>query len=873
VSLTKLESSPTLGVEAAPTKNQVPALNTPADIDKGEVVLKIPVLLATVAFCLIPSCFFAQSNVTTWRYDINRTGQNTAEVQLGPANVNNASFGKLRSYGVDGYVYAQPLYVAHLNTPAGMHNVVFIATEHDSIYALDADGNQQLWKASLIDTAHGAGSGATTVPSADVGTHDIVPEVGITGTPVIDASSNTIYVVAKSKENGACVQRLHALDLTTGNEKPGSPVAITGSVPGTGEGSVGGIVSFVPLLGLERVGMLLLNGHVYFAMASHGDNGPYHGWVFAYDAVTLQQTGIYNTSPNGGENGIWESGAGLAADVTASAGRLFFPNGNGTFSASTPYANTMDFGNAVERLDLSNGGLQVTDEWTPFDQATLNASDTDQGSGGILILPDQPGSHPHELVQVGKNGRIEILDRDNLGGFNTTSNQIAQEISGQIGGLWSTPAYWNGSVYFWGNNDTLKQFRLANGQLSQAPSADSQIYSGFPGASPVVTSSGTESGVLWAIRSDGYGNNGAAVLYAFDAADVSKLLYSSNQNGLRDSAGPAVKFTVPLVIDGQVFVGAQNEVDVYGELIKVALLTPTPVFSPASGAYAIPQQVTLSDNFPDAAVYYTTDGTTPTTASARYDTPISVGTTLTIQALAVSATGQSSMAIGTYTIGTQPTINFANGFTSVAGLTLNGSVTHSDDSRIQLTNGGAFQAGSFFWSAPVNVQRFDNDFTFQLSGIAPIADGITFTIQNSSPYALGSNGGGLGYGPDQPGGPQGIQKSVALKFDTYNNAGEGTDSTGLVFNGDSPTIPAIDLTGWNILLGNGDTIAVHEHYDGQTLVVMLKDTVTGASVSGQMSGDISQILGGTTAYVGFTGGTGGLTASQKILTWTFTSNP
>ncbi len=816
----------------------------------------------------------AQTNLTTWRYDISRTGQNTAETQLTPQNVSTSTFGKLWSYSVDGYVYAQPLYVAGVSTAAGSRNIVFIATEHDSVYAFDADQNQLLWKASLLDSAHGAANGATTVPSADVGTHDIVPEIGITGTPVIDAATNTLYVVAKSKESGTYVQRLHALDLATGTEKPNSPVAIAGSVPGTGNGSVNGRISFVPLLGLERVGLLLLNGHVYFATASHGDNGPYHGWVFAYDAATLQQTGIFNTSPNGGESGIWQSGAGLAADTVVSTGRLFFSNGNGTFNAHAPYTNNMDFGNAVQRLDLSNGALQASDEWTPLNQASLDAGDIDQGSGGVLILPDQPGAHPHELVQVGKNGRIEVLDRDSLGGYDPNSDHVAQEIGGEISGLWSTPAYWNGSVYFWGSGDSLKQFSLTGGALSAAPTALSAAQSSFPGASPVITSNGTADGVLWAIRSDGYASNKAAVLYAFDATNVGNLLYSSDQNAQRDGAGLAVKFAVPSVVNGKVYVGAQGEVDVYGELRTTAQTMAPPTFSPAPGAYPAPQTVSIASSMPDAQIYYTLDGSAPTAASTRYSGPISVGASTTVQALAVSPEfGSSAPVLGAYTIGAPATIDFSNGFASVAGLALNGSVVHSDDSRIQLTNGGFWQAGSFFWSLPVNIQHFVTDFTFQLSGTAPIADGITFTIQATGPTALGFAGGGLGYGSDGASGPLGIGKSLALKFDTYDNAGEGNDSTGLVLNGASPTGPALDLTGSGINLSSGDIMAVHAAYDGSKVTVTLKDTLTGANVTGTAVGDMTQVLGGTTAYVGFTGATGGLTASQKILTWTFNTTP
>ncbi len=824
--------------------------------------------LAALLALAAPSAL-TQTNAATWRYDNSRTGQNTLETQLTPANVTVSKFGKLSSYILDGYVYAQPLYIAALGIGGAKHNVVFVATEHDSVYALDADTNHLLWQASLLDTAHGASAGATTVPSADVGTSDIVPEIGITGTPVIDPATNTLYVVAKSKENGQYLQRLHALDITTGNERSSSPVAINASVPGTGDGSSGAQVAFLPKLGLERVGLLFLNGHVYFAMASHGDNGPYHGWIFAYDAQTLQQTGVYNTSPNGSENGVWESGAGLAADLVNPYGRLFFANGNGTFDAKLPYTNNMSFGDGVVRLDLSNGGTQVSDAWVPYNYSTLNASDVDQGSGGTLLLPDQAGTHPHELIQGGKNGVLEVLDRDNLGGFNAQSNNVVQELPNQ-GGVYSTPAYWNGNIYLWAKNDVLKQFTLSGGRLSTSPVKSAQQSSGFPGASPVVSSNGTANGIVWALKTDGYPQGNPSVLYAFDASDVSKLLYSSAQNSARDSAAPAVKFTVPMVMNGKVYVGAQKELDVYGELASTPQVAPAPVFNPAGGGYASAQTVTLSDSISGATVYYTTDGSTPTTSSKQYSGPIPISTTSTVQAFALApGYTPSSVAQSTYTIENVPTINFPLGFASVAGLQLNGSTIHSDDSRLQITSGGQFQAGSAFWATPVSIAKFTTDFAFQLSGTA---DGITFTIQNSSPTALGSAGGGLGYGSDTLKGPLGIGRSIALKFDIYNNAGEGVDSTGVFLNGASPTIPATDLTGSGVKLGSGDVIQVHEDYDGQTLKITIKDTVTGGFMSGSLQGSIPQVLGSTTGYIGFTGGTGGLTASQKILRWTFTSN-
>jgi hypothetical protein len=820
-------------------------------------------------------------NVTTWRYDTTRAGQNTNETQLTPTTVNSTQFGKLFSYPVDGYVYAQPLYVGSLNIAGVVHNVLFVATEHDSVFAFDADKNQQLWKASLLDTAHGAASGATTVPSGDLGTNDITPEVGITGTPVIDATAGTLYVVSKTKESGLYVHRLHALDLLTGNEKSGSPITVQASVPGNGTGSVNGSIAFLPQWELNRTGLLLFNGHVYVAFAAHGDNGNYHGWIFSYDATTLQQTAVFNASPNGKGNGIWHSGAAVAADTVNGVPRIFFATGNffntgnGDPNPTRPYTTTQNYSNAIVRMDVTNGGMAVSDEWTPFDQAQLSNADTDQTSGGILLLPDQTqGSVLHELIQVGKNGRIEVLDRDNLGGYNTTANSIVQEITGQIGGMWSTPAYWNNNVYFWASGDTLKQFKLTNGVLSGTPVAKGSVSSSFPGVSPVISSNGTTGGIVWAVRSDGYNSGSPTILYAFDATNVATQFYNSTQNATRDTAGKPVKFVVPMVNNGKVYVGAQGEVDVYGILASTPPIAPTPTLSPAPGAYTSAQTVSIADSVAGATIYYTVDGSPPTTASKVYTGPFTVSTTTTVHALATASGYTSSgVASGVYTIGTATTIDFSNGFASVAGMTLNGSAVNSDDSRLQLTTGATHQAGSAFWNTPVNVQTFSTDFTLQLSGTQPLADGITFTLQANGPTALGPSGGGLGYGPDHVGGTGGIPHSVAVKFDVFSNASEGADSTGVYINGASPTTPAVDLTPSHVVLSSGDTISAHLAYDGAYLYLTLKDPVNNSTYVSRFAIDIPKTLGATTAYVGFTGGTGGLFASQKILTWTFTSQP
>ncbi len=909
-------------------------------------------LLALAALCL-PTLAQTPVNVPTWRYDNTRAGANTQETLLTPANVNASEFGKLFSRSVDGYVIAQPLYMSGLTMPDGLvHNVLFVATGHDSVYAFDADTNgganaQPLWHASMLSTAHGAAAGATTVPSTDVSSYDITPEIGITGTPVINPGTNTMYVVAKSKESGTYVQRLHAINILTGAEQPNSPAVIQATVSGTGNGSSGGNLAFSPLWQSNRPALSYYNGYVYAAFGSHGDNGPWHGWVFSFDANTLAQKAAVCLSSAGFGNGVWASGAGMPIDSGGTAGRLFVVTGNGTYSSYPPFSSRVNFGDSIVEFDLADGGLTASDAFTPFNQASLSAADTDQGSGGILMLPDQQGSFPHILIQVGKEGRILNLNRDNLGGYlpNGSSNTNAlQDIPGKIKGLWSTPAYWNGNVYFWGNGDVGKSFVLNSGVLSPNYSSKSTVSFAFPGASFVISSNGSQDGIAWAVRADSYKTNGPEILYAFDATNLGRLFYESDSNAARDTAGGAIKFAVPVVTNGKVYLGAAYQVDTYGLLTtqltaaapvvspdggaispstQITLTTstpsaniyytldgstpttasnlysgaitlsaaatlkaiasasnylqstvtsatftlnsqtPAPVVGPAAGTYSSSQQVILTDTDSSAALYYTTDGSTPSSSSQLYTGAITVASSTTIKAIAIDPALQNSTVVtAAYIIqagGT--TINFGNGFSSVAGLTLNGSTSNADDSRLQLTEGKLNQAGSVFYSQPINIQAFTTDFAFQLSNA--VADGFTFTIQNNAATALGASAAGLGYA--------GIAKSVALKFDLYSNAGEGTDSTGIYTNGASPTVPFVDMTSSGLLLRSGDSMQAHVTYDGTTLTMLLTDGVSGKTFTFSRAINIPQVVGSNQAWVGFTGSTGGLSSSQKILSWTYTA--
>lgn len=492
------------------------------------------------------------SGVFTYHNDNLRTGQNLNESLLTPANVNTTTFGFLFSLPVDGQIYAQPLYVA-----GQLHNTVFVATEHDSVYAFDADHptSLPLWHTSFINPA----AGITTVPSADVSCTDLIPEIGITSTPVIDPHSGTLYVVAKTKENGTYVHRIHALDVSTGIDK--NSAVIQGGVPGNGIGNVNGIISFDSQIQLQRAALLLSHDMLYIAFASHCDQGLYHGWVFAYDAQTLSQRAIFNSTPNGSWGGIWHGGGGPSTDAS---GNVFVVTGNGTFDGPSP-AGSNDFGDTF--LRLTPGTLALSDFFTPFNQAQLEQDDTDLGSGTPLLLPDQNSGPPHLLVSAGKEGTIYLLNRDNMGKFQTGSdNQIVQSVPNALGPLFGTPAYFQHTVYFFAATDSLKAFSLSNGQLGTSPTSQSVTHSGFPGATPVISANGAANAIVWALQTDQFGTSGPAVLHAYLASDVSTELYNSNQNPGRDNPGPAVKFTVPTVMNGKVYVGTQTQLSVFGLL-------------------------------------------------------------------------------------------------------------------------------------------------------------------------------------------------------------------------------------------------------------------------------------------------------------------
>ena len=503
----------------------------------------------------------AGTDVLTYKNDLSRTGQNLTESILTLANVNSAGFGLLRNLMVDGKVDAQPLYVSRLSVSGSAHNVVYVATEHDSVYAFDADTGSVLWQASLL------ASGETL--SDTHGCSQVVPEIGITSTPVIDRSAGahgTLYVVAMSKDAAAAYhQRLHALDLVTGAELLSGPADITATYPT----AAGGASTFSPGQYEERAALLLLNGTIYTSWTSHCDIAPYFGWIIAFSASTLSRSAVLNVAPNSGGAGpaIWMSGGGPAAD---SSGNIYLLTANGVFETALDangFPKNQDFGNSFLKLSTAGGSLSVVDFFTMYNEVAESAADEDLGSGGVMLLPDLTDTSNtvrHLVIGAGKDGNIYVVNRDAMGKFNSSGNgQIWQQVSGAlVGGVFSTPAYFNGTVYYGNVGDTLKAFTVSGAKLTAATQSQSATLFGFPGTAPAVSANGTSAAIVWA-----HENSNPAVLHAFDAANLQHELYNSNQAaGNRDQFGVGNKFITPTIADGKVFVGTTNSVAVFGLL-------------------------------------------------------------------------------------------------------------------------------------------------------------------------------------------------------------------------------------------------------------------------------------------------------------------
>ena len=478
--------------------------------------------------------------VLTYHNDQFRSGTNTAEVVLNPTNVNQNQFGLKYSFPVDGQIYAQPLYTPNLTINGTRHNVVFVATQNDTVYAFDADGlsTSPLWSRSL-GKPHAVSGSSTGTP--------IYPSVGITGTPVIDSATNTMYVLAVTTSG----YRLSALDITTGVDRANSPATVTASVKGTGTGSSNGILS-LPKGCYQRTGLALTSGNVYI-----GFSYCHQGWLLAYDESTLQQKAVFCATPNGSGGGIWMGGGAPAVD---SSGYVYVIASDDAGNPASIYEDAF--------LKF-NPDLTVADYFQTSIDPTLIKNDADQGSGGVMILPDNSSTIPRELIGGGKDGFMILLNRDNLG--KEHSNDLAiQETKtgvGQYSNIFSSPAFWNNTIYYHPENDKLHLYSYdpATGLMATSPAKSGSAVYGWHGATPSISANGSSDGIVWEIEQTAWKTGGAAVLHAYDAVSATEL-YNSSQAGTRDKAGPAVRFTVPTVADGKVFVGTANKLNVYGPL-------------------------------------------------------------------------------------------------------------------------------------------------------------------------------------------------------------------------------------------------------------------------------------------------------------------
>ncbi len=501
--------------------------------------------------------------VLTYHNDNLRTGRNLSETTLSLKNVNSTSFGKLFVLSADGLVDAQPLYVPNLTVQGGTHNVLYVASEHGTVYGFDADNGENLWHVTTL------GSGEK--PSDDRGCGQVTPEIGVTSTPVIDLTMGphgTIYVVAMSKDQlGNYYQRLHALDLTTGAEQFGGPVAISAQYPGTGDNSKNGFVVFDPKQYKERSGLLLVNHVVYTAWASHCDIRPYTGWIISYDGKTLAQKSVLNVTPNGNEGAIWGAGAGLAAEP---GNNIYFLDANGTFDTTLDgngFPTGGDYGNAIMKLSTKKGQLAVADYFNMFNTVNESNMDEDLGSGGAMVVPnikDASGTVHQLVVGAGKDRNIYLVNRASMGKFNpNNNNQIYQEVTGALNGsVFSMPAFANNQIYYGAVGDRIKAFSFnSSGKLNTTPQSQTPMTFRFPGATPSVSGSSKAKSILWAAE-----NTAPAVLHAYNANDLSVELYNSNQAGTRDQFGNGNKFITPTIANGKVYVGTTTGVGVFGLL-------------------------------------------------------------------------------------------------------------------------------------------------------------------------------------------------------------------------------------------------------------------------------------------------------------------
>ncbi len=819
----------------------------------------------------------AQVNIYTRGFDNSRSGTNLNETILTPANVNSSQFGKLFTVNLDGEVYAQPLYLSALAIGGGVHNVVYVATMNNTVYALDADNGQQLWSQNF-----GPGINSSELPGLNVAPYQ---PTGILSTPVIDPVTDIMYLVHgnETQVNGTPSYQyfLEALNIVTGTPLPGTPVNITASFL---DADLTAPVAFTPKTHHQRSSLALANGNIYFAFSSWDDVGKWHGWVMSYSEATLMQNAVYNTTPIGSGGGIWMAGSAPAIDAS---GNLYYSTGNGSFG-TTPN-NLLQTSQSIIKLSPS---LQLLDYFSPKNEATLSAGDMDIASGGVTLIPN-PGNPGQNLYVLGggKQGVIYLLSINNLGGFNASQDQVVQEFQAVFGygtsHIHGTPVYFNSATYgptafVWGENDYLRGFRFnsAGGLINTTPFAMStmtapttHVYGAMPGGFLSVSANGGSNGIVWASTPYTASAVKAVVqgaLYAF-SADTLQLLWSDKLNDARDEVGLFAKFCPPIVANGKMYVPtfgplATGTTTAAGQLVVYGLL-------PTQAKPTLTVQVnaaTMDAGANPPAFSSTVTGlvngdTVGSTIQISYNTTANSSSVPGSYPVTATVSGSSAsnynivVNAGTLTVVSAP--YYPSTFKST-GLTLNGGAAISAG-RLRLTDGHTNEGRSAFFTAPVSIRQFTSNFQFQIT--SDTADGFTFAIQGVAPTALGGNGGSLGY--------QGIRNSVAIKFDIYSNAGEGTDSTGIYVNGALPQIPATDLTSTGINLKSGDVFSVQVSYSGTIMTVVITDTVTLASATQSYAVNIPGIVGGSMAYVGFTGGSGGHTAVQDILNWTYTPQP
>lgn len=605
---------------------------------------------------------FGQVTVFTSRGDNVRDGANTQETLLTPANVNKNGFGHLFSVPVDYVVMAQPLYIPNVNISGAVHNVVYVETQADSVYAVDAETGTQLWWVNFTNPAQGIVTAQTANKTLPCGNDFGYDQEGIIGTPVIDPTNHTMYLVAKTVVNGTVEHNLHALDITTGNDRPGSPVQIVAQSNYEGK-----ITNFKSLHQKNRPGLLLLNGVIYLAFGSNGCNDDNSGWVLSYDENSLAQLAVFNTSPDHGLTSIWQTGNGIAADES---GNIYVETAE---SCATCYniPQGATYSNSVLKLTPE---LTVADYFTPFDVQFLNSNDLDLSSTGVLILPDQGGSYPHELIAGGKQGFVYLLDRDDMGMFHQTYDQDIEEFSlipgeetSQVKDvLFSSPAYWNNTVYFAPDASPVLAYPLSNGSLG-TPIATAQKYTGAH--SPSISANGNNNGILWNIT--GY-------LYAFNAVNL-QMLYSTSQVKTRDALPPIGHFVTPTIANGRVYIGTQNSLVAYGLFQEINITSGGTQTATVGTALAAPIQIHVVDPYsgnPDAGVTVTfSDGCTKAgSMSCGTFNPSSVVTEANGNA---STTYTVPEKAGTYTLtvsGTSSGLTIASGTTTATATA--GAATH-----------------------------------------------------------------------------------------------------------------------------------------------------------------------------------------------------